>query len=330
MPVCTDSAMGRYIRKTCRFRAMGVMSAPGAWRCLRQLIIVRGMLETVEQSQTDTRGEAASFELLAGDPTRGCVIVCDHASNWLPPAYGSLGLELDELSRHIAYDIGVAEVTQNLSQLMGVPALLARFSRLLIDPNRGFDDPTLIMQLSDGAIVPGNANVDAAEIENRRALYYQPYHDAIDAAIDQAIAAGRPPIIVSIHSFTDSWRGRQRPWQVTVLWDRDPRLPVPLLEALRLEPDIVVGENVPYSGELKGDCLYRHGTQRGLAHALIEIRQDLIRKPAGQREWAERLARILTQLLSRPNLAPEQHQIQYHGSNTDPIQADDEPSPNRG
>jgi predicted N-formylglutamate amidohydrolase len=286
------------------------------------------MLETVEQSKPHVGGEAASFELLAGDPTKGCVIVCDHASNWLPPAYGSLGLEPDELSRHIAYDIGVAEVTENLSRLMGAAAVLARFSRLLIDPNRGFDDPTLIMQLSDGAIVPGNANIDSAEIESRKALYYQPYHDAIDAAIDQATAAGKPPIVVSIHSFTDSWRGRDRPWQVTVLWDRDPRLPVPLLEALRLEPDIVVGENVPYSGELKGDCLYRHGTQRGLAHALIELRQDLIREPAGQREWAERLARILTHLLSRPNLAAELHQIQSHGSNTDPIQAGDEPGSN--
>ena len=286
------------------------------------------MLETVEQSSPQVSGKAASFELLAGDLTKGCVIVCDHASNWLPPAYGSLGLEADELGRHIAYDIGVAGVTENLSRLMGAPAVLARFSRLLIDPNRGFDDPTLIMQLSDGAVVPGNANIDAGEIESRKALYYQPYHDAIDAAIDQATAAGKPPIVVSIHSFTDSWRGRDRPWQVAVLWDRDPRLPVPLLEALRLEPNIVVGENMPYSGELKGDCLYRHGTQRGLAHALIELRQDLIREPAGQREWAERLARVLTQLLSRPNLAAELHQIQYHGSKTDPIQAGDEPGSN--
>ncbi len=308
--------------------AKGTVGAPGAWRGLRRLTIVEGMLETVEQSRSDVRGEAASFELLAGDLTKGCLIVCDHASNSLPPAYGSLGLEPDQLARHIAYDIGVAEVTANLSRLMGVPAVLARFSRLLIDPNRGFDDPTLIMQLSDGAIVPGNAGIDAAEIENRKALFYQPYHDAIDVVIDQAIVAGRPPIIVSIHSFTDSWKGRDRPWQVTVLWDRDPRLPVPLLDSLRLEPGIVVGENVPYSGELKGDCLYRHGTQRGLAHALIELRQDLIREPAGQQEWAERLARILTQLLSRTNLAAELHQIQYHGSNTDPILAGQAPGSN--
>jgi predicted N-formylglutamate amidohydrolase len=286
------------------------------------------MLETVEQSQSGVRREAASFELLAGDLTKGCLIVCDHASNWLPPAYGSLGLGPDQLERHIAYDIGVAGVTKNLSRLMGVPAVLACFSRLLIDPNRGFDDPTLIMQLSDGAIVPGNANIDAAEIERRKALYYQPYHDAIDATIDQAMAAGRPPIVVSIHSFTDNWKGRNRPWQVTVLWDRDPRLPRPLLEALGQEPDIVVGENVPYSGELKGDCLYRHGTQRGLAHALIELRQDLIKESSGQQEWAERLARVLTQLLGQPNLAADLHQIQHHGSNTDPIQAGDEPGSN--
>jgi len=281
---------------------------------------VRGMLETVEQSQAGTSGEAAAFELLPGDAARGCILVCDHATNRLPPSYGALGLEAADLERHIAYDIGVAGVTRELSRLMAAPAVLAQFSRLLIDPNRGFDDPTLVMQVSDGSVIQGNAGVGAHEIEKRKSLYYRPYHAAIDAAIDQAIAASRPPIIVSIHSFTDNWRGRQRPWHVGVLWDRDPRLPVPLLEALGHEKDLVVGDNVPYSGELKGDCLYQHGTRRGLAHALIELRQDLIGDAAGQLEWAERLARILTGLLSHPNLAGELHQIRHHGSNTDPFE----------
>ena len=279
------------------------------------------MLETAQQSQTGEKGEPAAFELLAGDAAGGCILVCDHASNWLPPPYGALGLGAGDLERHIAYDIGVAGVIRELNRLMRAPAVLARFSRLLIDPNRGFDDPTLIMQISDGSLVPGNAGIGADEVERRKSLYYLPYHGAIDAAIDQAIAASRPPIIVSIHSFTDNWRGRQRPWHVGVLWDRDPRLPVPLLEALRQEEDLVVGDNVPYSGELKGDCLYQHGTQRGLAHALIELRQDLISDAAGQLEWAKRLARILTGLLSRPNLAGELHRISFHGSNTGPIEA---------
>ena len=279
------------------------------------------MLETAEHLQTEASGEAAAFELLGGDAAKGCVLVCDHASNWMPPSYNALGLEAAELERHIAYDIGVGGVTRELNRLMGVPAVLARFSRLLIDPNRGYDDPTLVMQISDGSVVPGNAAIEPAEIERRKALYYRPYHAAIDAAIDQAIATGRPPVIVSIHSFTDNWRGRHRPWHVGILWDRDPRLPVPLLELLRQEGELVVGDNAPYSGELKGDCLYQHGTQRGLAHALIELRQDLIRDASGQREWAERLARILTELLSRPNLAGELHQISFHGSNTGPVEA---------
>jgi predicted N-formylglutamate amidohydrolase len=249
-------------------------------------------------------GEPASeaVETIPGDPAGGLVVLCDHASNALPPQYGKLGLPASEFQRHIAYDIGAAALARRMAAALGAPAVLSRFSRLLIDLNRGEDDPTLIMRLSDGAVVPGNACIDAQERQRRLERYYHPYHAAIARVLDAAIATGRAPAIVSVHSFTPVWRGRKRPWHAGILWDRDPRLAVPLIEALRADPSLVVGDNEPYVGALKGDTLYRHGSQRGLAHALIEVRQDLIGDDRGVAEWAERLVSILARLKDDPVL----------------------------
>lgn len=261
-------------------------------------------------------GRAARFEpveRIDGDAARGLVLICDHASNLLPPACGTLGLPERELARHIAYDIGAAALTRALAARLGAPAVLSRFSRLLIDPNRAEDDPTLIMRLSDGAVVPGNARLDADERARRISLYYRPYHDAVAAAIDAALAGGTVPAIVSVHSFTANWRGFARPWHAGVLWDRDPRLAVPLIEALRADENLVIGDNEPYSGRLRGDTLHRHGTGRGLAHALVELRQDLLADAAGIVEWTGRLAAILGRLMRRPDL----RRIENFGSHTD-------------
>lgn len=251
----------------------------------------RGPAETAEAF--------TAFDVIEGDPAAGLVLICDHARNALPREYGTLGLPPAELQRHIGYDIGAEAVTRGLARRLGVPAVLSRFSRLLIDPNRGEDDPTLIMRLSDGAVVPGNAHVDQAERERRLALFYRPYHDAIERVIAAASATGRDPAIVSIHSFTPAWKGVERPWHAGILWDRDGRLPKPLIAALQAEGDLVVGENEPYSGELEGDTLNRHGTRRGRAHALIEIRQDLIAADDGVAAWVDRLGRILPGLVAR-------------------------------
>jgi len=291
------------------------------WRRARRLIILRPMLDQAEERRLTGQQPSQPFTRLPGNLSKGCIILCDHASNRMPASYGTLGLSPNELSRHIAFDIGAAGVTRYLSELLGAPAVMANFSRLLIDPNRGDDDPTLVMRLSDGAIVPGNAEIDEAEVERRKTNFYQPYHDAVDALIDEELAVGTIPVLVSIHSFTARFRDRARPWHVAVLWDKDDRLPVPLIEQLRCEPDVIVGENEPYSGELKGDCLYRHGTKRGLAHALIELRQDLIGEVSGQRAWADRLARVLSDLLDRPTLASKLHQTRYYGSNTEKASA---------
>jgi len=287
------------------------------WRPFGELIILLLMLDQTKELVKADEGGYRPFIRLPGDIKKSCIILCDHACNTLPGDYATLGLSPDQLSRHIAYDIGAAGVTSYLSELMGVPAVMANFSRLLIDPNRGADDPTLIMRISDGAVVPGNAHADDDEIERRKAAFYRPYHDAIDTLIDEALAAQAIPILVSIHSFTERFKGHIRPWHAAVLWDHDDRLPRPLIDTLRSEPDIIVGENEPYSGELKGDCLFQHGTKRGLAHALIELRQDLIGEPSGQRAWAERLARVLTELFSHPTLAAELRTVRFYGSKTE-------------
>ena len=242
--------------------------------------------------------EHDSYCVLEGRADAGLILLCDHAGNAIPPEYGTLGLPPAQLERHIAYDIGAAGVTRRLAAALGAPALLTRYSRLLIDPNRGADDPTLIMRLSDGAVIPGNRRLDEAERERRARLYYAPYHRAIAGVIDQCLASGAPPLVLSIHSFTESWKETPRPWHVGVLWDRDQRFARPLLDALYAEGDLIVGDNEPYSGQLEGDCLWQHATCRGLVNALIEIRQDLIRTAAGQEAWAQRLCRLVRTILN--------------------------------
>ncbi len=273
----------------------------------------------LEQANIATEYKAladAPYRLLAGDPGCGCVLICDHAANHVPSAYDGLGMDAGQMRRHVAYDPGAAGVTTGLSELLGAPAVLSNFSRLLIDPNRGEDDPTLVMHLSDGEVVPGNARITNEEIARRRSLYYDPYHAAIDTQIDTALATGRVPLVLSIHTFTEVWRERPRPWHAAILWDKDPRLARPLVEGLAAERELMIGDNEPYTGKLFGDCMYKHGTHRGLAHALVEIRQDLVREPEGQAEWAARLARIVEPLLGGASDNPL-HRIEYHGSSTD-------------
>ncbi|MBV9991688.1 MAG: DUF1244 domain-containing protein [Alphaproteobacteria bacterium] len=229
------------------------------------------------------------FELISGGgpgPGGRLLFLCDHASRALPDAFGDLGLERTLFATHIACDIGAAEVTRALAERFEAPAILARWSRLLVDLNRGEDDPTLVMKLSDGSIIPGNRGADVA---GRIARFHRPYHARIDEMLD---AMGGVPVLVSMHSFTPSWKGRARPWEVGVLWDRDGRLARPLMRRLG-EAGFTVGDNEPYSGELENDTLYRHGTMRGLPHVLIEIRQDLIADAAAARAFAARLAPIL-------------------------------------
>jgi predicted N-formylglutamate amidohydrolase len=245
--------------------------------------------------------EDTPFQLIAADGRRDMLLICDHATNRVPPsvAGGDLGLPADEMDRHIAYDIGVRGVTLELSRLLGAPAILSRFSRLVIDPNRGEDDPTLVMRLYDGTIIPANRAIGTAGKAQRLAEFHRPYHAAITAILDGRRDAGHDPALIAIHSFTPRLNGRDpRPWHVAVLWRHDDRLAAPLLARLRAEPDLCVGENQPYDGQLEGDTLSRHGTRRGLRHVLIELRQDLIVEPERQAAWAARLAPMLAAVVT--------------------------------
>ncbi len=253
----------------------------------------------------------AAVEWIEGPLNAGALLICDHAGNALPEGYGTLGLPPSELERHIGYDIGAADLTRGLAARLRAPAVLSRFSRLLIDPNRGADDPTLVMQLSDGAIIPGNAGIDEEEIERRLTLSWRPYRAAVSQAIEAMMKRGPVPAILSIHSFTPCWRGAKRPWEAGILWDSDPRLAPPLIAGLA-DAGFVVGDNEPYGGALVGDTLDEQVTRRGIPGLLIEIRQDLIASKPQAAAMAERLAPVLENLLSRP----EAHQIAFYPSRT--------------
>ena len=243
-----------------------------------------------------------AYEIIGAERASAWLVTCDHASNRVPAEIGggSLGLCEVEMGRHIAYDIGAAGVTRHLAELLGAPAILSRFSRLVIDPNRGEDDPTLIMRLYDGTVVPGNRHLDEAERTRRLETYHRPYH----AAYAELAARRTDTIIVAIHSFTPRLNGRApRPWHIGILHaDWDQRLSRPLLDLLRAEPDLCVGDNQPYAGHLPGDAIDRHALIPGRPNALIELRHDLIADAAGQRAWAERLAPLLEAARARANL----------------------------
>ncbi len=237
------------------------------------------------------------YEIIGNKRDSRWLIACDHATNRIPPEVcgGDLGLAPAEMQRHIAYDIGAAAVTRQLADMLDAPAILSRFSRLVIDPNRGEDDPTLMMRVYDGTIIPGNRHADAEEIGRRLNTYHRPYHKAYTE-----LAARRDDvIIVAVHSFTPKLNSRApRPWHIGILHaDWDTRLSTPLLEALYREPGICAAANEPYAGHLPGDAVDQHALQPGRPNALIEIRQDLIAEEAGQQEWAERLARLLPEAL---------------------------------
>jgi predicted N-formylglutamate amidohydrolase len=282
-----------------RLLEAGMCYAAGAWYVI---VFFRGNLAVEQAVPISPQGDAdGPVELIEGNLAAGVLFLCDHAANALPSSYGTLGLAKEQLSSHIAYDIGAAWITRHLAGVFGAPAILSRFSRLLIDPNRGAGDPTLVMRLSDGHIIPGNARAGAAEIENRRAHYWRPYRSAIATAIDAMLGRGPPPAVVSIHTFTPAWKSRPRPWEVGILWDSDPRFAKPLIAALASE-GLCVGDNEPYDGALRGDTLDEEVTRRGLAGLLIEIRQDLAGTKEEAAAFAGRLAPLLRPVLARPGL----------------------------
>jgi predicted N-formylglutamate amidohydrolase len=225
------------------------------------------------------------------------LLTCDHYGRSIPHILGDLGLPASELTRHIAWDIGIAGVATALSKHLDAHLIAQRYSRLVIDCNRPPQAPSSIPRISEATVIPGNEGLARDAIEARRRSIFDPYHRRIREVIDRRLREGIPTMLVSLHSFTPVYAGIARPWHIGTLYHHDTKLPPLLLQLLRAEPDLVVGDNEPYAVSDETDyTIPVHGEARGLMNTGIEIRQDLIAAQAGEAEWADRLARIFTEI----------------------------------
>jgi predicted N-formylglutamate amidohydrolase len=240
-----------------------------------------------------TAEDPAPVRVLRETGTSDFFLTADHAGRAIPAALGDLGVSAAERERHIAWDIGIAAVTESLSALLDATAVLQVYSRLVIDCNRDPSWPTAMPEISEHTPIPGNAGLSSEARAARVAAIFTPYHDRIRTLLDAR--AGRRTVLVAMHSFTPSFKGESRAMHVGMLYNKDPRLALILLDLLRREPDLVVGDNAPYAVTEDSDYgVPTHGEKRGLAHVEVEIRQDLISTEAGQQAWAQRFARLLT------------------------------------
>ena len=231
------------------------------------------------------------------------LLLCDHASKAIPKALGDLGITEEELSRHVGWDIGGLDAAIELSKILDAPLVASGYSRLVIDCNRTPGTPTSMPEISELTAVPGNVGLSADQKASRVAEIFRPYHDRIESELDRRQRASRPTALIAMHSFTPVFKGVARPWHAGVLYNRDPRFAHLLMALLKREDGFVIGDNEPYSVTDDSDyTIPVHGERRGLHHVAIEIRQDLIAEGDGQREWGERLARLLP-LAYRASLA---------------------------
>ena len=246
-----------------------------------------------------TADDPPAFELVNEAGPAPILLTCDHASRRIPRRLGDLGLAEPDRARHIAWDIGAADVTRHMAGALDAPAILSGYSRLVVDCNRHLHDPSLMPTVSDGTPIAANANLAALERQARLDALYHPYHRAVAQRLDRFAAAGIQPVFLPIHSCTPEMNGRFRPWHIGVCWAEDRRLAGPVMAALARDPAIVVGDNQPYNLDLREDySVPVHAIARGLPYLQVEIRQDLIAAPAGARRWAEVLLAAL-----RPALA---------------------------
>jgi predicted N-formylglutamate amidohydrolase len=246
------------------------------------------------------------LQVFNGDATAPVVIVCDHAGRAIPAALGTLGLDDDLLHRHIAYDIGAAQLTRLIAHRLAAPAVLATYSRLVIDCNRMPGEPQSILDVSDGVRVPGNTGIGEAERTARAGACHAPYHQAVDAQIARLRALGTAPAVFSVHTFTPSLAGSDRVWDLSVLWNRDARIAAPLIDMLRREPGLAIGDNEPYSGRQLAYTLNRHGGDAGLANVAVEVRQDHCESRWELDRWANLLASALESILALPGVGGDE------------------------
>ncbi|NQU56327.1 MAG: N-formylglutamate amidohydrolase [Rhodospirillales bacterium] len=249
------------------------------------------------------------YTVLNPDGKASMLLICDHASRAFPQAMNRIGLEQSALEKHIAWDIGAAEVTRKLSEKLDAAAVLAGYSRLLIDVNRQPGDPGSIPEISDGTMVPGNANLSEDEQLERVESFFWPYHHALANTLAHLWRRGPAPALFSIHSFTPSLAGEDRFWDIGVLWNRDPRLAVPLLDKLKNADGggFHVGDNEPYSGREIAYTIDFHAGAAGLPNCAVEIRQDLIETAQGAEHWAGVMADAFVDILAQASLHKVEH-----------------------
>ena len=241
--------------------------------------------------------EPPPFEVVEGSAGSPYVLLCDHASRRVPRALAELGLPERELSRHIAWDIGAAELARRLARELGGWLILQSYSRLVIDCNRPPGHADSIARRSEDTVIFGNLELSAEQVRAREAGIFEPYHARIQQELDARAERREPSTLLFVHSFTPSYRGVSRAWHCGVLYHRDTRLALPLLDALRREPGLVVGDNEPYAASPLTDYgVIEHGEKRGLAHVELEVRQDLLLEASSQEAWAVRLARLVREI----------------------------------
>lgn len=238
--------------------------------------------------------EPAAFRVEREHGRSPFLLICDHAGALVPRRLNSLGLRAGDLQRHIAWDVGAAGVAMQLAARLDAFLILQTYSRLVIDCNRPPGSAQSIVRVSETTRIPGNESVSSAEVLAREREVFRPYHERICTELDLRKAAQRRSILVAVHSFTPTFLGQPRAWHAGVLYNRDRRLAGALLQALRADPELVVGDNEPYSVSDSTDyAIPVYGEQRRLLHVGIEVRQDLVSDEAGQREWAGRLEQAL-------------------------------------
>jgi predicted N-formylglutamate amidohydrolase len=253
-------------------------------------------------------GLLASDEEPAVDVREGdgpLVVVCEHASNRLPRALGNLGLDQTNLSRHIAWDPGAAELAAGIATSLDATLVLQRYSRLAIDCNRDPSLPDAITTFSEDTAIPGNADLSAEARASRIKGLWAPFHAALDRLMEKRRASRRQTGLVTVHSFTPTYRGVPRPWHVGIISSGDRRFAEAMLAVLRRDPKLVVGDDQPYSAKDNVDyTIRRHGRDRGLPHVMIEVRNDLLRAAKDIATWTERLTEALRESATAVNLVP--------------------------
>jgi predicted N-formylglutamate amidohydrolase len=247
--------------------------------------------------------EPPPFELVNAEGRGRVILACDHASARIPRRLGTLGVAPQDLERHVAWDIGAAQVARRLSRILDSPLILTGYSRLVIDCNRPLDEPQAFVTVSEDVEVPGNLAITEGERAERAEAFFWPYHEALHRMVDGRIRNGDRPLLVSVHSFTPVYHGQERPWHIGVQYRWDSRFSLLALERLRADGALTVGDNEPYPVQLDEDFTVPvHAERRGMPYLLVEIRQDLIDTEAGARVWAERLGDAIGAVLAHPSL----------------------------